>query len=173
MDIVLVKRTDARLADEEAAIVRRFLFQSVDGVTERDQKAWRTWWRSVADAGSGEYFTVTIKRRRSSKFHKLTMAVLMTVFKAQETFSDFRIFRSFVKLGAGFVDFVPNPDGELRAIPKSASFDEASEDEIREFFQNACQFLRSGRAQKTLWPALTAKVAEQGMERLLRQFDRE
>lgn len=173
MDIVLCKRTDARLSDEDARTVRRFLFQSVDGVTDRDKKAWRSFWRAVADAGSGEYFTVTIKRRRNSRFHRLTMKVLTEVFKAQETFSDFRIFRAFIKLGAGFVDFVPNADGELKAIPKSASFDESSEEEVREFFQNACVFLRSGRAQKTLWPQLSVQVAEQGMERLLRQFDKE
>lgn len=173
MDIVLCKRTDVRMSGEDASTVRRFLFQSVDGAADRDKKAWRSFWRSVADAGVGEYFSITIKRRRNSRFHKLTMKVLTVVFEAQETFTDFRIFRSFIKLGAGFVDFVPNPDGEIKAIPKSASFDEASEDEIREFFQNACQFLRSGRAQKTLWPALSAQIAEQSMERLLRQFDKE
>lgn len=173
MEIVLFKRTDARLPDDEARIVRKFLFQSVDGATERDKKAWRDWWRSVADAPAGEYFTITIKRRRNTKFHRLVMKVLTTVFEAQEQFEDFRIFRAWAKLGAGFVDYVPNADGELRAVPKSTSFEECTEDEMREFFQNACKYLRTGRAQQTLWPALSAQVADKSMMELLRKFDRE
>lgn len=173
MKIVLVKRTDARLSDEDRAIVQRFLFQAIDGVTERDQRAWRTFWRGVAKAPAGDYFSVTITRRRNTRFHKLVMKVLTEVFKAQEVFADFRIFKSFVKLGAGFVDFVPNPDGEIRAVPKSLSFEDCDEDQMQEFYLHAMQFLRSHRAQQVLWPALSPAVAEKGMERLLRQFDRE
>lgn len=168
-----MKRTDARLPEREADIVRRFLLQTIDGVTPRDQKAWRGFWRGVGDAGAGEYFTVTIKRRRNSRFHRLAMKVQTEVFKAQEQFEDFSIFRAWLKLGAGFVDLVPNPDGELRAIPKSTSFDDCSEDEMRQFFQDACAFLRTTRAQKSLWPALSPAMAERGMQAVLRKFDRE
>jgi hypothetical protein len=173
MEIVLFKRTDARLPDDEARIVRKFLFQSVDGATERDKKAWRDWWRAVGTAPAGEYFTVTIKRRRNSKFHRLIMKVLTTVFEAQEQFTDLKIFRAFISMGAGHVDYVPNADGELCAIPKSLSFEDCSEDEARIYFENACIFLRTGRAQQTLWPALSAQVADKSMMELLRKFDRE
>lgn len=172
MEIVLLKQTDQRLSEADAAIVRRFLFQSVDGCSEKDKKAWRGFWRSVAQSGSGEYFTVTIKRQRSGPFHRLVFVVMQAVFKGQEAFIDFRVFRSYLKMGAGFVDYIPTADGELRAIPKSQSFDDCSEEEIRQFFDDMTAFLRTTRCQKNLWPALSAQVAEQGMETILSQFDK-
>lgn len=114
MEIVLLKQTDQHLPEAEAAIVRRYLLQAVDGCNDKDKKAWRSFWRAVGKAGSGEYFVITIKRQRSGPFHRLTFALLQAVFKGQERFDDFRIFRQFTKLGAGFVDYLPNADGELR-----------------------------------------------------------
>lgn len=172
MEIVLLKQTDNRLPDDEAAVVRRFLFQAVDGCTEKDKKAWRAFWRSVGNAGSGEYFTITIKRQRSGPFHRLTFALLQAVFKGQERFEDFRIFRQYIKLGALFVDYLPNADGELRAVPKSQSFDDCSEEEVRQFFDDMKTFLRTTRAQRTLWPEASPRAAEQGIESILQQFER-
>lgn len=174
MHIVLVKQTDAQLVPDspDANAVRRFLFGMLDGCSANDKKAWRRFVRSMNEAGSGEYFTIRIERQRNGKFHRLCFAVLQAVFKAQEVFTDFRIFRAFISLGAGFVDYVPNADGELRAIPKSLSFNECSEEEIRQFFENAVLFLRTARAQKTLFPAVSPQIAEQGMEAILQSFER-
>lgn len=173
MEIVLIKQTDERMPEAEAAAVRKYLFQVIDGCTDKDKKAWRSFWRGVGNAGSGEYFSITIKRQRSGPFHRLTFVVLNTVFKAQERFDDFRVFRQFVKLGAGFVDYLPTPDGELRAVPKSQSYDECSEEEIRQFLDDVKTFFRTARCQKTLWPDASPKSAEQGMENLLEQFERQ
>lgn len=172
MEVMLVKHLDERLPQDQADIVRRFLFSHMDGVTERDKKAWRSFWRAIGNAGSGEYFTITLRRRRSSKFHKLSFAVMQAVFKGQEVFEDFRIFRAFIKLGAGFVDYVPNADGELRAVPKSVSFDDCSEEEMRQFHDDAVAFMRTARAQKTLWPNASPKAASDGMENILNTFER-
>lgn len=172
MEIVICKQTDARQTDADAEVVRRYLFQAMDGATDRDKKAWRDWWRAVAQAGSGEFFSITIKRRRNGKFHRLSFVLLQAVFKAQERFDDFRIFRAFVKLGANYCDFIPTPDGEIRAVPKSTSFSDCSEEEMREFHTNAIAFLRTGRAQSMLWPHMPPALAEQGMEKILSSFDR-
>lgn len=173
MEIVLIKQTDERMPEAEAATVRRFLFGVIDGCNDKDKKAWRSFWRAVGNAGSGEYFAITIKRQRSGEFHRLVFALLQAVFKAQERFEDFRIFRQFIKLGALFVDYLPNADGELRAVPKSQSFDDCSEEEVRQFFDDAKAFLRTARAQKTLWPDASPSAAEQGIENLLQQFERQ
>lgn len=170
---MLIKQTDERLPEAQGEAVRRFLFHVIDGCTDKDKKAWRGFWKGVATAGSGEYFSITIKRQRSGPFHRLTFAMLQAVFKAQERFDDMRIFRQFVKLGAGFVDYLPNADGELRAVPKSQSFDDCSEEDVRQFFDDAKAFLRTTRAQKTLWPDSAPKAAEQGMETILEQFERQ
>lgn len=168
-----MKQTDQRLPEAEAATVRRFLFGVIDGCNDKDKKAWRGFWKAVANAGSGEYFSITIKRQRSGPFHRLSMAVMQAVFNAQERFDDFRIFRSFVKLGAGYVDYVPNADGELRAVPKSVSFDECSEEEMRMFHLDAVTFLRTSRACQTLWPDASPRAAEQGIESILSTFERQ
>lgn len=173
MEIVILKQVDARLPELEARVVRRYLFQMLDGYGDKDKKAWRSFWRAVGEAAAGEYFTVTVKRQRHSGFHRLSMAIMQAVFKAQERFEDFKVFRAFVKLGAGFVDYVPNADGELRAIPKSVSFEECSEEEIRDFHQNALAFLRTARAQQAIWPGVPAKQAAQGMEEILKHFEGE
>lgn len=173
MEIVLVKQTDERLPDAEAAIVRGFLFKSIDGCSDSDKKAWRGFWRAVGAAGSGEYFTITIKRKRSGPFHRLVFALLQDVFRGQERFADFRIFRQFAKLGSGFVDYLPNADGELRAVPKSQSFDDCSEEEIRQFHMDVLEFFRTQRCQKTLWPDLSPQIAEMGMESILSKFERQ
>lgn len=173
MEIILVKQTDDRLSDQDAAAVRRFLFQYIDGCNDKDKKAWRGWWRALTKAGSGEYFSLSIKRQRHGPFHRLVMMVLSTVYKSQERFDDFNIFRSFVKLGAGFVDYVPDTkSGGVRAVPKSQSFDDCSEEEVRMFFHEAQIFMRSMACYGVLWPHLSPEVAEQSMAALLDQFER-
>lgn len=172
MEIVVLKQTDARLTDTDAAAVRRFLFHSVDGYNAKDKKAWRSFWYAIADAAAGEYFTFTVKRQRHGPFHRLSMAIMQAVFKSQERFDDFRIFRQFVKLGAGFVDYIPNADGELRAVPKSVSFDECSEEEMRQFHADALTFLRTTRAQQAIWPGVAPRTAADGMDKILERFER-
>ncbi len=172
MEIAIVKQTDARLPEHDAAVVRRFLFEYLDGYIDKDRKAWRSWWRAVADAVEGEYFTISIKRQRSGPFHRLVMVVLSTVFKGQERFEDFRIFRAWCKIGAGFVEYMPDLTGAMVAHPKSQSFDDCSEEEVRQFFDDVMAFLRSGVCHRTLWPHLSPEGAEQGMEAILIQFDR-
>lgn len=172
MEIVFIKQTDAPLSDADRAAVLRFLFQYLDGCNDRDRKAWRTWWRSVADAPRGQYFTVSIKRQRHGAFHRLVFALMQAVAKSQDKFNDFRIFRQFVRLGAGFVDYVPNADGELIAIPKSQSFDDCSEEECRQFFDDMVAFFRTEQCHKVLWPHLSEKVAADGMENILEGFQK-
>lgn len=168
--IVLVKQTDARLEGSDADAVRRFLFEYLKGCNDKDESAWRRFVRALHEAGSGEFFEIIIQRKRSGKFHRLVFVVLQAVFKAQERFEDFRIFRQFCKLGAAFVDYVPQSNGELRAVPKSQSFDECSEEEIRQFLLDVMAFFRSEECLKTLWPQLSIQIAEQGIERILNEF---
>jgi Protein of unknown function (DUF1367) len=169
--IVLIKQTDARLEGVQAESVRGFLFHYLKGATAMDDRAWRRFVGAMNEGAAGEYFSLNVERKRSGKFHRLSMAILSSVFKAQDRFDNFDLFRAFVKLGAGFVDYVPNADGELRAIPKSVSFDQCSEEEIREFHQNAVAFMRTARAQKTLWPDASPAAAEQGLEAILSPFE--
>lgn len=174
MLIVLVKQTDASIQPDtpDALAMRRFLFESIDGSTDKDKKAWRRFISAMNKAQRGEYFKIKIERTRSSPFHKLVMAVLLAVFKAQETFSDFDLLRAYIKVGAGFVSYIPDQiTGELRAIPRSQSFDDCSEDDARQFFDDMCAFLRSENCCKALWPQTPTAQSMNGMIRILEQFD--
>lgn len=173
MEIILIKQTDERLSDDDAAAVRRFLFEHLSGATPKDTAAWNRYVRAMNEAGSGEYFSIKIQRVRSGPFHRLCMSIMTAVFKAQERFEDFRIFRQFVKIGAGFVDYIPDVDGSLKAVPKSVSFDDCTEEEIRQFLPDAIAFFRTHGAQNTLWPNTSPQLAEIGMESILNRYERQ
>jgi len=159
LEIVLVKQTDNKMTDQEASVVRRFLFEYIDGLNLVDKRAWRRFCGSLNDAAEGV-------------FHRGHMKMMSVIFEQQETFEDFRIFRSWVKLGAGFVDYVPNGDGELIPVPKSVNFDDCSEDEMRLFHEDACNFFRTEHAQKILWPSLSSTISDISMNEILKSFER-
>lgn len=176
MQIVLVKQTDAQIEPEtpDSAVLRRFLFEMVDGATQKDKKAWRRFIKAMNVARVNDYFEITIKRQRNTQFHRLTMAVILAVFKAQERFEEIGIFRQWIKVGCGFVDYIPDvTTGELRAIPRSQSFDDCSEDEAREFFDQMCTFMRSADCCATLWKDAPIERSMEGMMRILQKFDPE
>lgn len=174
MKLVLIKQTDERLqpGTPDANSMKKFLFEMIKGATDKDQRAWQRFIRAINEASRGEYFAIDLKRTRNSRFHKLVMAVVTAGFKAQEHFDDVEVYREWLKLGAGFAVFVPDEKtGELKAIPKSQSFDECSEEEVREFFMNMCAFMRSATYSATLWPHAPVETSMLGMENLLRRFD--
>lgn len=172
MEIIIVKQTDAKLTEQDSAAVKRYLFDFIDGCNDKDKKAWRSWWKAVAESGSGEYFVISIGRKRHGSFHRLVFAVMQAVYKQQERFEDFKIFRAWVKIGSAFVEYLPDLTGALQAHPKSQSFDDCSEEEIRAFFDDMQAFFRTAVCHRTLWPHLSPEVAEQSMEAILSQFDR-
>lgn len=173
MQITLLKKCDAKIEPEtpDAIAMRRFLFEMIDGATEKDTKAWRRFIGAMNKATSGSYFVIKVERLRNKQFHKLCFAVILAAFKAQEFFEDIGIFRQWIKLGANFCDYVPNSDGDLIAIPKSQSFDDCSEEEARQFFDDMCTFLRSPNCCATLWPMTPIENSMNGMVKLLSQFD--
>jgi hypothetical protein len=173
MEIVLLKQLDVRLEEPAASHVREFLFQHLDGATDQDKKAWRRFVRALHEAGSGEYFTITIQRQRVGKLHRKQMALETKVFNAQERIKDREQFRLWLKLGAGFVDWMAGPKGGVFPVPRSISFSQCSEEEADDYRSKVLDFLRSEHAQHYLWPALSPQMAEQSMESILQQFERQ
>jgi hypothetical protein len=172
--LVLVKQTDAQIepGTPDADALRRFLFENIDGATDKDKSAWRRFVKAMNTAQAGDYFTIDLKRQRNEKFHKLVFAVILAGFRAQEHFMDIEVYRQWIKLGAGFAVFIPDEKtGELKAIPKSQSFDESSEEEVRQFFDDMCAFMRSATYSATLWPHAPIEGSMLAMENLLRRFD--
>lgn len=172
MEIVLVKQTDARLSDEDQAIVRRFLFEHLSGATDKDTRGWNRFVRAMNESGSGEFFSIKIQRQRSGVFHRKHMGLISKVFKSQERIEDFEQFRLWLKVGSGFVTWMAAPKGGVIPVPRSINFNSCSEDEMREFHDGVVQFLRQPHAQKYLWPNAEPAAAEQGIEAILRKYER-
>jgi len=172
MEIVLIKQTDARLEEPEATAVRGFLFQHLDGATDRDKRAWRQFVRALHEAGSGEFFSIRLERARVSWRHRKHMALEYKVFNAQERITDVEQFRLWLKLGAGFVDWMAGPKGGVFPVPRSISFTKCTEEEADDYRLRVVQFLRTAHAQHYLFPALSPAMAEQAMETILEPFER-
>lgn len=173
MEIVLVKQTDERLSEEDKGVVRRFLMGHLSGATDKDTKAWSRFCRALDESGSGEFFTLTIKRKRSSKFHKLHMAIMTAVFKSQDRIDDFEQFRLWVKIGSGFVDWMAGPKGGVFPVPKSINWNTCSEDEMRHFHMGAVAFLRTAHAAHYLFPQAPTDMAQAGIAEILASFEKD
>jgi hypothetical protein len=173
MEIVLVKQTDAQLSEEDKAAVRRFLMGHLSGATDKDTRAWNNFIRAMDAAGSGEYFTFKIERRRQGWYHRKHMATISAVFKAQERIADFEAFRLWLKIGSGFVTWMAGPTGGVVPVPKSISYSSCSEEEMREFHENAVAFLITEHACTYLWPKADRQAAQQGMDAILSKFEKE
>lgn len=170
-DITLVKRTDLQLSDEQRATLRLALFEMIDGLGETDQKSWRRFWQWITRAGAGEIFSIETWAPRHGGFHKRHMVLESTVFRAQERVRTFEQFRIWLKIGAGFVDWMAGPRGGVVPVPRSISYQKCDEQTMRQFHEDAVTFLRSEHATRYLWPALTPEAADQAMETILQEFD--
>jgi hypothetical protein len=170
--IVVIKQTDATLAEPDAGIVRKFLFEFFAGATEKDNRAWYRFWRAMNEAGSGEYFSFKLERQRQNWRHKKHMGMISAIFKSQERIEDFEQFRLWLKVGSGFVDWCAGPKGGVFPVPKSISFDKCSEDEFIAFHEGAIAFLRTEHAAKYLFPNAPIFLAESGIEEILSRFER-
>lgn len=172
MDIALVKQTDARLSDEDKAVMRRFLFDHLSGATDKDTRAWSRFVRALDEAAQGEFFQLKIQRQRDGVFHRKHMGLISKVFKAQERVEDFDAFRLWLKVGSGFVHWMPGPKGGVFPVPRSINFQTCSEDDMREFHERVVEFLRKPHAQHYLFPHVSPQVAEEGIEAILQQYER-
>jgi hypothetical protein len=84
-------------------------------------------------------------------------ARLQALFDRQESFADLEHLLVFLKVGAGFVEFLPGPNGQLVAVPKSIAWEKLDEKEFTEVRERIWNFLWTKPAQQALWPHLSAE----------------
>lgn len=170
-EIVLV-RTRAAPSPADLDAARRVVFGIVDGLGEKHQRRWRRLWNQLVRMEPGECTTVTSNRPRSGPFHRRHMAIEQAVFAHQEAFTEFDSgFRAWLKVGAGHINWLPNPSGPgLVPVPKSIAYGAMGEDEMREFHESAVAFLRTERAGEVLWPHATPADRMEFIERVLGGF---
>lgn len=170
-EIMLAKMTDVDLTEQQRQILRSALFEMIDGLSDQDKKTWRRFWNWIMKAGSGEIFSIQTWTPRNARFHKLHMKIETEVFKSQERIHSFEQFRTWLKIGAGFVDWMAGPKGGVVPVPRSISYSRADEDTMRQFHADAIAFLRTEYAQKYLWPHLPADKAQEMVEAVLGRFE--
>ena len=166
-EIILVKQQPQPIAEADAEAARRVLFGAVDGLGERGKKQWRRFVNGLFRMEPGELVTVRTNKPRSGPFHRRHMSIEQRVFEAQEKFETFPAFRTWLKVGAGFVDWYPGPRGGVIPVPKSIAFDELEDDDMRQFHEDAIAFLRTEHAGRTLWRHLAEPARIEMIELLL------
>lgn len=154
-EVTLVKQLPLDLTEAESAAMRKVLFEAIGGLNAQDKSAWNRFWAGIRRAEVGQIFAIETWFPRHGKFHRLHMRMEAAVFDAQERIATFDQFRVWLKIGAGFVDWLPGPKGGVVPIPRSISYRKADEETFQQFHADAIAFLRTPYAQKTLWPRLT------------------
>lgn len=170
-EIVIVRQEDMQVTEADKDATRRVVFGTVDGLGEINRKRWRRFWSTLMRMEPGEMATIRTHKARSGPFHRRHMAMEQAVFEAQERFTDFdRGFRDWLKVGAGHCSWFPGPRGGVFPVPKSISYTEMEEGEMRDFHDSAMAFLRTEHAGKTLWPHLKPLQRTEMIETILGGF---
>lgn len=127
----------------------------LEGFGEKGRRAWLKFRKLVAELEPGEMLQFGYRMPRSPKHHRFVFARLQALFERQESFGDLDHLLTFLKVGAGWVDFMPGPDGQLVAVPKSIDWANLDEQGFIEVKRGIWDFLWTEAAQAALWPHLT------------------
>lgn len=169
MSKFVIMRSDIAMPANMAPVAD-FLFRSIDGFRQEDKRAWRNMWKRVYSMEPGELIHVEMTFPRSGQFHRRHMAIEQAVFESQERFYPFEVFRDWVKVGSGWVDWVAGPRGGVFPKPKSISYAKADEEEFRKFHELCMGFFRGQDCAPRLWPHLPKEKAYETMEAILGEF---
>lgn len=171
MSKVTIIKTDEQMPEEpDLSAVRRFLFSLFDGWTDTDRKGWRKIWKRLINLSPGEFAQVEFVIPRSSAYHRRHMAIEAALFDSQERFTDFDQMRNWLKVGAGWVNWLPGAKGGIVPIPKSISYAKADQAEFEEYHGKVIAFLRGPYASHYFWPHLGDKSDEM-MNSILEGFE--
>lgn len=161
------------LPEPERSVVRRFLFDNIRGLDEQHDKRWRRFWGRIWNADAGEVTHLQVVVDRSGPFHRRHMAMEQALFDRQERWRRLEDMRWWLKTGAAWGEFTLLPNGRMKFIPRSTSYEACSDDEMREVHEAMLAFLRTPYAQRRLWPHLNADQREAMLESILDPAERE
>jgi len=173
MSKALIMR-DRRVQPSESEKVSALmvLTTGLRGVDDKNHKSWTGFLRRMFSMEDGEIAEVATRIARSGPFHRFHMAIEQAVFDAQERFAEFEQFRNWLKIGAGHVTWVPGAKGGIVPLPKSISYADLEEDQMREVHDAMMAFLRGPHAAPYLWKHLPAEQAAAMIETILDGFSK-
>lgn len=166
-----VTRTGQDVTEADKAAASRFMFGLFEGLSERDSKAWKSFWRRLVRGEPGELTFLEFWFPRNGRFHRLHFKIIGTVFAEQERFESFDMFRDWLKVGSGWVTWVRGPRGGVVPLPKSISYKKADEEEFRVYHEGVVAFLHSEHATSYLWPKLPAHQRADAINALMTRFE--
>lgn len=169
-DITLVKQQADFIPEQDREVARRVLFGIVDGLGERGRKQWRRFFNSLMRLEPGEMVQIHTHKDRLGWYHRKHMALEQKVFDAQEKFEEFESFRTWLKVGSGYVDWHPGPKGGVIPVPKSLSYGKLEQGDMEAVHEEMIKFLRSEHAGRTLWKHLTPAQRMEMVEGILGGF---
>lgn len=85
----------------------------------------------------GDVLTVNVRIARNYENHKRFFDFINTTFSMQEHFEEPEAYRKWLIMKAGYFDTLVEPDGAVRLIPRSISFENMDEDEFEKLFSTA------------------------------------
>jgi hypothetical protein len=153
------------------------VFQWFRGLDAEHDKRWRrAWWRMFRSKLPHPVWQLYDLSERSGPYHRMHMAVEGRVFEYQDAFpltkAGKEAFRDWLKTGAHFGHW-EGAVGALVFVPSSLSYDDCSDDDMREFHEAAIEFLHSPLALQTLFPVVRQDQRMQMLEACLREPDEE
>jgi hypothetical protein len=154
------------LTDAERDVLRKVLLDNIRGIDRFHDKRWRRFVGALINSQPGEVTDFINPRTRSLPFHKRWMAIERAIYDNQDAFQTLGGFRRWLKCGAGLGEYHLVGD-RMVFVPGSVSFEEASDDEMREFVKAAEEFLHTPLAQRRLWRHLSADRRAEMVEALL------
>lgn len=164
------RRVEISPAEQDA--VRKVFTQALRGIDDQHNKRWQKVLRTWFGLEDGEITTVDTRHPRSGPFHRFHMAMEQAVFDAQERFTDFEQFRNWLKVQVGHVTWVPGPKGGIVPLPKSTSYAEMEEVEMREFHEKMLAAFHGPVIAPFFWKHLDPEEAGGMMKSILDGFEK-
>ena len=140
----------------------------LEGLGEKGRRAWLKFRKVVSELEPGETMEFSYRLPRSPQHHRFFFARLQALFERQEAFDDVEHLLTFLKVGAGLVDWMASPRG-LVAVPQSIAWINLDEQQFIEATRSIRDFLWTDAAQAALWPHLS----EQRRYQMVDQWARE
>lgn len=168
--ITIVRTAEMFPPESVLGSVRSFLFGLFDGFRDDDRKGWRKLWKRLTRLEPGELAVIEFVQPRSTPYHRRHMAIEAAVYDSQERFEDFEMLRDWLKIGAGWVVWVPGAKGGIVPLPRSISYAKADQAEFEKYHEAVVAFLRGRHAAPYLWRHL-GEQADEMMNTILDGFD--
>lgn len=166
----IIRDLNVALSNDEKDVVAKALERGLRGVDDVNHARWLRFLRQMFAMPEGQIAEIGTRIPRSRAFHRHHMGLERAIFNAQDRFKHFEMFRNWLKIGSGFVDWVPGAKGGIVPLPRSIAYAELEEPAMRLYHANLLAFLRGPHAALYLWKSLGADAASKKMESLIDDY---